>query len=441
MNKQMPHSIEAEKSVLSACLIGGSKEALSLLTYQDFYMTSHQLVFRAVAHLVKRGDPVDLISVINVLKTAKKMDECGGVAGVSKICDFPASTGIEHHARIIKEKAIKRRLIEKCSAVMQDCFDDKPIDELVLKSKSVQIKDSSSLIDRKRMVDISNVYPADRMLTEYSRYVETLKNNRFITGIGEIDKRIRGVAGGETLFIMARAGAYKTAMLQNMLRNYVNASSWGAAFFSLEMPVANITERYLQQFDSASGKDIEQLYKSKEIDPISALEHRFKSELKRFFVVPTKVSLNDIEQYVKLIEDEFKLKIGVIGIDYLGLVDEPGKEYEANSKIATGSKDLAKYLNIPVVMLSQLNRKGESGKTEVSLEMGRGSGAIEEAADFVIGQWKDGNDLVAKILKNRKGPSGSKWVLDLNPGCFWIGPDTRPWVKKQNHSSKDYCDQ
>jgi hypothetical protein len=206
------------------------------------------------------------------------------------------------------------------------------------------------------------------------------------------------------------------------------------------MPIPNIAERYLQQFDRSPGYYIEQHYSNNDEDSISALERRFRNDLKRFFVVPTKVSLSDIEQYIKIIEDSKQLKIGLIGIDYMQLIDEPGKEYEQITKIARGSKDLAKYLNIPVIVLSQINRQGEDGNTEVSLSMGRGSGAIEEAADFMFGLWKNNEDLICKILKNRKGSAGSMWKLELDSNCFLIGQNAVRYFKTKHKKSNGYCD-
>ena len=92
---------------------------------------------------------------------------------------------------------------------------------------------------------------------------------------------------------------------------------------------------------------------------------KFVNDLQRFFVVPTRVSLSDIAAYVKLIEAEKNIKIGVIGIDYLGLMDGPGaKTYETISRLATGTKNIAKLLNIPAILLSQVSRKGGSGQSE-----------------------------------------------------------------------------
>jgi replicative DNA helicase len=286
----------------------------------------------------------------------------------------------------------------------------------------------------KKRVDISNVYDSARMIEEYKAYIKTLKKNRFITGINEIDKRIRGVAGGEVLTIIARSGSFKTAMLQNLLKNYIENSAWGAVFFSIEMPVASLTERYLGILDGCTGMEVENEFsKPDHADIREIAERSFKHELDKLFVVPTRVSLNDIAAYVQLIEQEKNIKVGVIGIDYLGLMEGPGvSEYEVVSRLATGLKSTAKLLNIPVILLAQTNRQGKSGLNEISLDMARSSGQIEEAADFVLGLWQIENEgeekeLVCKILKNRKGPIHSQWKLELNPRSLQIGPNTEPY--------------
>lgn len=306
-----------------------------------------------------------------------------------------------------------------------------PLPESVIKTIVKSVSRYSSDVSTKSCVDISNVYDSERMISEYKQYIKTLKQNRFITGIREIDKCIRGVAGGEVLTIIARSGSFKTASLQNLLKNYIQNSAWGAGFFSIEMPVASLAERYLQILDGCTGKEVETLFSDKGQRAIQeAAEIQFKNDLTRLYTIPTKVSLSDITGYVQLIESTYNVKIGVIGIDYMGLMDGPGtSEYEVISRLSTGLKSTAKLLNIPVVVLAQVNRKGASGNIAITLDMGRGSGAIEEGADFVLGLWQaedegsDEKDLICKILKNRKGPPGSCWKLDLITKTLQIGPN------------------
>lgn len=322
------------------------------------------------------------------------------------------------------------------------------VDRQVRKSISIQKNDSKSKIS------IDNVFTPEKMIDSYLNYIKTLKDNRFLTGIDEIDKRIRGVSGGEVLTIIARAGSFKTAMLQNMLLRYTSNSAWGAVFFSLEMPVSNVTERYLgitldyecgeaeRCFISAvSNQNSESVF-------VESIKKEFCSRMDRIFVVPVKVSLEDAKQYVRLIEENYNIKIGVIGIDYMGLLDCNGKnEYETISSIARETKETAKELNIPVVVLSQVSRKGGDGEEEISLDMGRGSGAIEEGADFVLGLWQHermdslGNklgeyDLICRILKNRKGSKGSKWCLTIEPDRFRFGNESTEYVQQDKPNRK-----
>ncbi|HBA85988.1 MAG TPA: hypothetical protein DCZ95_18035 [Verrucomicrobia bacterium] len=441
-NRIQPHSTEIEQEVLSACLQGESTSVVGILSPSDFYTTSHQKIYQAIESLSKRMAPVDVLSVVDVLRSINELDACGGASYISSVMNnVPMAINLDHYCKVLKDKSAKRRMIQRCAELAISCYQDEEIGDIYERSKQIVTAADLPSIDRKRAVDISNVYPADKMLEEYRAYVSGMKNNRFVTGIHEIDKRIRGVGGGETLFIIARAGAYKTALLQNLMRNYVNASSWGAVFFSLEMPVPNITERFLQNFDRSSGKEIEDFYSHNLTECIDPIETKFKQQLKRFYVVPTKCSLSDMERYVRLIEDHHKVHIGLIGVDYMGLVNQTGKsEYDKVSEIARGSKDLAKFLNIPVVVLSQINRSGEDGSVEVNIQMGRGSGAIEEAADFMLGLWKEDDNLIAKILKNRKGAPGSKWILELDSSCFFIGPNAIEYNPVQHPARRRRAD-
>jgi len=288
---------------------------------------------------------------------------------------------------------------------------------------------------KKNKINLSNVYDSSRMVEEYEGYIESLKNNQFITGIGEIDKRIRGVAGGEVLDIIARAGAFKTAMLQNLLKNYMDNSAWGAAYFSIEMPVASLAERYFGILDGCTGQEVEDMFKKKDTVRAASIK-QFEDDLKKLFIIPTRVSIDDIPKYVKLIEENFNIKIGVVGIDYMGLINGRGSSvYERISTIATDTKIMAKEINLPVIVLGQVSRKGGDGQTEIQLDMARDSGVIEEGADFVLGLWKlwedDEKHLICKILKNRKGEENSCWKLSVYPKTLHISGNAERYEPKK----------
>jgi replicative DNA helicase len=254
------------------------------------------------------------------------------------------------------------------------------------------------------------------------------------------------------LTVLARAGSFKTALLQNMLLRYCKSSSLYAVFFSIEMPVASLTERYFEILDGAMGHEVERMFldpSQKEIAQASISQ--FVKDLDRLLIVDTRISLEQVPQYLQLIHRELGKRVGLIGIDYLGLMDAHGKdEYQQVSLIAKGMKNMAKAVNLPVILLSQVSRKGGDGEVEVTLDMGRGSGAIEEAADVVLGLWQQEQatcsstnpeyDLICRVLKNRKGQKGRRWVLELDAATLRIGENaTEYFPTKTKRRKKEAC--
>lgn len=447
--KLMPHNPEAEQAILCSMLINPScKERVrESLSPSDFYRTAHQHIFKAISESVGH---YDLVTISTELEKQNLLEAIGGNEYLASLQDVTAtSAAVDSHVEVVKDLSKKRKMVELSQKLIENAGKYSSDQLSRFMRKSLTELDFRDRFGFKAGVDISNVYDAAKMLKEYDNYIGTLKQNRFITGIHEIDKRIRGVAGGETFYIIARAGCFKTATLQNLLKGYANNSTWSAIFFTIEMPISNVTERYHQIIQGSPGKDIEAIYKSAEKGSAQfkdALEEKFLTEMKGFYAVPTKVSIPDIAKYVSIIEKYFETKIGLIGIDYLGLMDGPGKSnYEVISKLATDIKSLAKLLNLPIVVLAQTSRKAGSGNVEIQLDMARDSGAIEESADFILGLYQverprlstedqePDYQLICKILKNRKGPIGSQWVMNIQPENFRLNREAIPYEppKKQ----------
>ncbi len=434
--KVPPHNLEAEAAVLSCMLInpGCRPQARLELTATDFYREAHSLLFPVIA-----SDGLDLIGILDKLGKKDILEKCGSQDYIASLAESQSSSAsIAYYIEIVKEYSRQRQILNLLHNAFSQSGPSEEVAGFIRKRlNEIDTRDQSGF---RPGVDIANVYDAEKCLKEYARYIETLGQNRLITGIYNIDKQIRGVAGGEVLFIIARSGSYKTAFLQNILKNYINHSAWGSVFFSLEMPIASVTERYHEIIQGASGRDIEEHYSAKGSGEYRIqIEEAFKQELKNLFTVPSRVSISNIQPYVKLIEKEYKIKIGVIGIDYLGLMDGPGeKEYEIVSRIARDTKTMAKNTNLPIIILSQTSRDaGGSGDKEISLTAGRGSGAIEESADVALGLFQDKDDLICKILKNRKGPKGSRWKLDLTPDNLRIGRESDSWEPPKKKKKKD----
>jgi len=437
-----PQHIEAEQAVIAACLINPQivTEMQGVLQPNDMYREAHVYLLRAIYTLKDTLTPITLSAE---LRKQGHLEQIGGDAYLFTLVDaVSTSAGWRYHTEIIRDMAARRRMIDECSRVSDACFslhEDLP-NIIEAHETALQDIEQGTKTRFRQGVHISNVYTPEKMLEAYREHIKGLKSNRFITGINEIDRRIRGVAGGEVLAIIARAGSFKTAWLQNMLRNYIHHSAWGAALFEIEMPISNITERYHEMVQGISGKEIENFY-TQDQEGVGLyredMEKDFIKDLAHLFVVPTKVGTPQIEKYVSLIQKHHKIKVGLVGIDYLGLMDGEGRgEYEIVTNIARSVKETAKLLDLPIILLSQTSRKGGTGDTEISLDMGRGSGAIEENADFVLGLWQDGDDLICKIMKNRKGPKGTKIKLDLNPETLTIGSEAETWIPPRKSKKK-----
>ncbi len=291
-------------------------------------------------------------------------------------------------------------------------------------------------------VSLGNVFDSARMLESYRGYVAGLDQAVFKTGITVIDEKIRGVGPGEVLTILGRAGSFKSAFAQNLLKNYIHSSKSAACFFSLEMPIPSVTERFLQQSSGLMGGEVEAAFREK-VGHLSKIEQRFKEEMAGLFVVPSRIGVDLIPEYLSLIKENFGVCVGLVAVDYLGLLDGRGlNEYEILSRLARDLKTCAKTINLPMVVLAQVSRKGGGGETELDLTAARGSGVIEEAADFVLALFQEEKAesftepeyaLICKILKNRKGPRNSAWELDLDPKSLQLRDEAIPYIRRKKN--------
>lgn len=431
-----PQAVLSEQYLLGACINQPSilKKTSKILISSDFYREAHEIIFQA---MLDADTDLDLSVLAAILKKSELLERAGGLSYVMGLAIGNNTAAWEYHANRVKEFSQKRQLLQMAQTLASKISDENAAsfelaDSMRKWLTDIEIGDN---LKTRSSVDLDNVYTPERCIEEYEKYISTLSKNRFITGIHEIDAKIRGVAGGELLFVIARAGTFKTAILQNLLKNYIQNSAWGAVFFSLEMPVPAITERYHEISSGVSGWEIESAYRENSLHrPV--YQESFIKNLKNLFIVPSRVSIPEIIQYVKLIEKHWHLKIGVLGIDYLGLMDGQGKgEYEIVSNLARDLKNMAKLINLPVIAIAQTSRRAGVGETEIMLDHARGSGAIEEAADFVLGTFKHQDDLILKILKNRKGRTGHCFRLDLDPVTLRLGPNAEDWEPPKKKTS------
>jgi hypothetical protein len=337
----------------------------------------HNSAFRLANHFFKQGFPANIIK--------------GILEGWGPLNEVPADEDF-------------RRMASEAGEYDFGCNDD------ILKSFCSEqcYLFKKSTVDASAIMDLTDQYAA------YVEYIKTLKKKCFVTGFDELDGQIRGVAPGEVMIIMAYSGLFKSALLQNLLLNAGLRTGLHHLFFSLEMPVSRVFERSVQMVTETEGYKIENSFKDT-LYHEEMYKRLVTLRADRLLVCQKSgLSIEQIKEYTTLARDKYG-DIGAIGIDYLGLMSAPGKqdEYSRISSCAENSKHLAKELNIPVIMLAQINRAAATGG-DVEKWSAKGSGAIEASADFLIGLQKDESEqLVLRLLKNRKGAENLDYIVEM----------------------------
>ena len=266
---------------------------------------------------------------------------------------------------------------------------------------------------RQSQIDVSDIMDFEAQFMAYAQHVRDLKKSRFVTGFDELDCVIRGVAPGEVMFIVAYSGLFKSALLQNILLDAGKRTGQHHFFFSLEMPAVRVFERTAQMACETQGYTVENSFSDPEYQ--KDLYKLLVTQKANKLLVCQKggLTIERIQEYTILARQKYG-DIGAIGIDYLGLMSADGKqdEYSRISYCAEHAKHLAKDLSIPVIVLAQVNRGAAGG--DVEKWSGKGSGAIEASADYLLGMQKDdNNELILRLLKNRNGAENIDYIVEM----------------------------
>lgn len=262
------------------------------------------------------------------------------------------------------------------------------------------------------------IYNLKQMGERYAQYIESMKETRVKLGFPSVDAKIRGVAPGEALCILGKTSVGKSAFAQFAAKTYAQDSGAPVLFLSLEMPLESVFERDYQMEMDVTGFDVERAFQDATPEDIARRIDTIYTATPNLYTCETStMTLDSIKEHVRFAEDAiYHTRTGLLLVDYLGLVVGKGKDvYEQISGIARGMKNLAKELHIPVMYLVQVNRKF-SIYDELELGAARDSGAIDEAADYIIGVWSAPKEqqtdtrrtrLQVGIVKNRKGGKGT----------------------------------
>lgn len=416
MARPAPHNLDAERQVIG-CLINWPESLPTVTTSlmpDDFYAPRHRLLYSVIVALDAKGMPVDLIQIVSGLKEHGKLGEAGGASEIVALCDeVSTSANIGYYVNQVKETALARKLVDTMSRLSDICHSGQPFDDII-GSVYRQLEEVTS---KHQGGDRALLTLAD-MAKMYEEHVSNLDENRFKTGFEDLDAVIKGVSPGETLFITAYSGLYKSALLQNLLLGGCERSGLHHLFFSLEMPATRVFERTVQIALGRYTYNVESEFHHHNRDnrADTMLQLAGKNVNKLLVCETPGLGLDKIEHYTRLARTKHG-KIGAIGIDYMGLMSAEGtrSEYERISAVAEGSKQLAKRLGVPVIVLTQINRSA-AVNGEAEMHSAKGSGAVEASADYMLAMTKDKNtgDVIVKVVKNRNGEAGAKYRASIS---------------------------
>jgi replicative DNA helicase len=422
LQKVPPQNIEAEQSILSAILIDNNTlpEVLEILSEKDFYREVHQKIFAAMVDLFERSEPADLITVTNILKEKGQLESVGGATYLSELVDtVPMATNATHYAKIIHEKATMRRLIERAASITSRCFEDRGDMEEILDFAERSIFDISEDKVKPAFHSLADI------LTDTYKAVEQAYENKVLvtgvpTGYHELDQLTSGFQPGDLVIIAGRPSMGKTALALNITQSATAATGIPSAIFSLEMSKEQLSLRLLSSEARVDSSKMRGGF-LKESD-LARINRAAGSLYDLPVFIDDSAAISALEIRAKARRMKMEKGLGFVIIDYLqlmrGRASAERRELEI-SEISRSLKALAKELHIPVVALSQLNRKVEdrSNKRPVLSDL-RESGAIEQDADVIMFIYRDEvyntepdnpNRGIAEVhlAKQRNGPIGT----------------------------------
>jgi len=421
LHKLPPQNIEAEEALLSAILIDNTTlfEVLELLAPEDFYRTAHQHIFESIAELFNRNEPVDLVTLSNILRERGQLDGIGGAAFLARLVDsVPLAINVQHYARIVRKKAALRHLIQKSNEITQRCFEDRGDVDDVIDFAERSIFEISENKSKKAFQPISKIIETNIDALEERQGQKTLITG-VPTGFTRMDHLTSGLQNADLIILAARPSMGKTALALNIARNAAVNEDTPVAIFSIEMSKEQLSMRMLCAEARIDSSRLRSGFFSKE-DWVN-LTHAAGVLSEAPIYIDDSPGVTALEIRAKARRLKMDKDLGLIIIDYLQLMqgrrNAERRDLEI-SEISRSLKALAKEINVPVLALSQLNRKLEERHDKrPQLSDLRESGALEQDADVVAFIYRDevynkdennSNQGKAEVIlsKQRNGPTG-----------------------------------
>jgi replicative DNA helicase len=388
-----PQDKEAEQAVLGSVFLlqDAYFAATKFITAEDFYLHQHKVIFEAISQLINRNIPVDIRTITDELNKQHQLEDAGGISYLSDIAVIvPSPANAGHYAKIVAEKAARRRLIAASTETVQKAFDtNEDVIDLITITEQV-LMDISQDTNQKDFQAIAEILGESMFQIE-----ENAKNHDIITGLAtgfpELDKMTAGFQSDQLIILAARPGMGKTAFALNIAQNVGTKTGKRIAIFSLEMSAVDLVNRMLcaEGLIDSGHLRTGQLNEEEWEKLVMAMGQLSNTQI---FIDDTPgIKVPSIRAKCRKLAKE-KGQLGLVVIDYLQLIEGSVRESRQQqvSEISRELKKLAKELNCPVIALSQLSRGVEAreNKRPILSDL-RESGSIEQDADIVMFLYRD----------------------------------------------------
>jgi len=429
LHKIPPQNIEAEQSILGGILLDNHavNSVLEILKVDDFYGEAHRKIFLSIVDLSEKNEPSDLITLSNILRDKKQIDDVGGVAYLASLVDnVPSAANIAYYSKIVKEKSILRRLIGASTEILNKSYNTTADVENVLDDAEHAIFEISENKIK------PSFFPLKDIIKDSFKAIEKLYEKKALitgitTGFEELDRLTSGFQKSELIIIAGRPSMGKTALAINMAQNAAIEMGIPIALFSLEMSKEQLAIRMLSSEARVDSQRLRKGFLGETDWPKLTTAAGRLSDASIYIDDTPAISVLEMKAKSRRLKAEKGL--GLIVLDYLQLMRGRNtslpREQEI-SEISRSLKALAKELDVPVVALSQLNRQVEA-RTDKRPYMAdlRESGAIEQDADVILFIYRDElynksednpEKGLAEIIvgKQRNGPTGKVKLAFLN---------------------------
>jgi replicative DNA helicase len=387
-DRVLPHNLEAEKCVLGAILINNQafNQAAEVIDAQDFFRDAHRRIFERMVGLTDRSEPVDLVTLKDELHRCGELDEVGGPAYISALTDgVPRSANVEYYARIVKEKATLRRLIQSANDLLVRAYDgEQGADDLLDEAERTIFQIAEHRLR-------AGFVPLGELAGNSYQLIERLQAHKgLITGVPsgfeQLDEMTSGFQKQDLVIVAARPSMGKTSLVLNIALNAAVQARRTVGIFSLEMSTEQL---FIRMLTSEARIDAHRFRGGflTDADYERLVEASARLLDARVFIDDSP-GLGILEMRAKSRRLKLEHGLDLLIVDYLQLMQGRGRFENRQQELASISRSLkllAKELDVPILALSQLSRAPE-GRTDHRPQLSdlRESGALEQDADVVL---------------------------------------------------------